>query len=133
MDYSLPGSSVHGIVQTRILEWVAILFSKGSFWSRDQTRVSYIAHGFFTFWATREAQVPLKKAKSSSSCQNISCILMQVVETWVVLRHNSNLCVGKLPCLSKHVRYCINSKLLKLSQWISELFANCLEVWKGRV
>ena len=35
MDYSLPGSSVHGTLQTRILEWVAILFSRGSSWPRD--------------------------------------------------------------------------------------------------
>ena len=42
-DYSLPGSSVHGILQTRILEWVAISFSKGSSQPRDQTWVSLIA------------------------------------------------------------------------------------------
>ena len=40
MDYSLPGSSVHGIFQARILEWVAISFSRGSLWPRDQTWVS---------------------------------------------------------------------------------------------
>ena len=37
MGYSLPGSSVHGILQTRILEWVAILFSRESSEPRDQT------------------------------------------------------------------------------------------------
>ena len=47
MDYSLPGSSVHGIFQVRILEWVAISFSKGSSQPRDQTWVSCIAGGFF--------------------------------------------------------------------------------------
>ena len=45
---SPPGSSVHGISQARILEWVAISFSEGSSWLRDQTRVSCIAGGFFT-------------------------------------------------------------------------------------
>ena len=39
----------------RILEWVAYPFSRGSFWSRNWTRVSYIAGRFFTSWATREA------------------------------------------------------------------------------
>ena len=39
MDCSLPGSSVHGILQARILEWVAIPFSRGSFWPRDWTYV----------------------------------------------------------------------------------------------
>ena len=41
-DCSLPGSSVHGISQARILEWVAISFSRGSSWPRDQTRGSCI-------------------------------------------------------------------------------------------
>ena len=52
---SPPGSSVHGISQTRILEWVAISFSRGSFWPRDWTRVSWTAGGFYTDLATREA------------------------------------------------------------------------------
>ena len=43
MDYSPPGSSVHGISQARILEWVAILSSRGSTQSRDQTHVSWIS------------------------------------------------------------------------------------------
>ena len=46
------GSSVQGIFQARILEWVAICFSRGSPWPRDQTQVSYIAGGFSTIWAT---------------------------------------------------------------------------------
>ena len=50
MDYT-----VHGILQARILKWVVFLFSRGSSWPRDQTRVSCIAGGFFTSWATREA------------------------------------------------------------------------------
>ena len=48
-----PGSSVHEILQARILEWIAIPFSRGSSWLRDQTRV--IAGRFFPVWATREA------------------------------------------------------------------------------
>ena len=56
MDCSLPGSSVHGIFQARILEWVAVPFSKGSSQSRDQTQVSRIAGRFFTIWAPRKAQ-----------------------------------------------------------------------------
>ena len=55
MDCSLPGSSVHGIFQARVLEWVAIAFSRGSSWPRDQTQVSCIAGRYFTLWATREA------------------------------------------------------------------------------
>ena len=51
---SLPGSSVHGILQARILEWVAISFSRGSSRPRDRTRVSHIAGRHFNLWATRE-------------------------------------------------------------------------------
>ena len=43
MDCSPPGSSVHGILQARILEWVAIPFSRGSSQARDQTCVSYVS------------------------------------------------------------------------------------------
>ena len=42
VDYSLPGSSVYGIFQARILEWVAICFSRGPSWSRNRTRISCI-------------------------------------------------------------------------------------------
>ena len=48
MDHSQPGSSVHGILQERVLEWVAMPSSRGSSQSRDQTQVSLIAGGFFT-------------------------------------------------------------------------------------
>ena len=46
-DCSLPGSSVHGILQARVLEWVAMPFSKGSSQPRDQTQVSCFAGRFF--------------------------------------------------------------------------------------
>ena len=47
--------SIHRISQARILEWVVISFSRGSFQPRDQTRVSHIVGRHFTVWATREA------------------------------------------------------------------------------
>ena len=46
---NLPGSSLHGTLQVRILEWIAIPFSRGSSWTRDWTQVSRIAGGFFTW------------------------------------------------------------------------------------
>ena len=49
MDYT-----VHGILQARILQWVAAPFSRGSSQPRDQTQVCLAAGGFFTSWATRE-------------------------------------------------------------------------------
>ena len=54
MDCSLPGSSLHGILQARILEWVAISFSRGSSRSRDRTLASCIPGRHFNLWAIRE-------------------------------------------------------------------------------
>ena len=54
VDCSPPGSSVHGILQARVLEWVAISFSSGSSPPRDRTQVSHIAGRRFNLWATRE-------------------------------------------------------------------------------
>ena len=48
VDYSLPGSSVHAILQTRILEWVAISYSRGSSRPSGQTWVFCVAGRFFT-------------------------------------------------------------------------------------
>ena len=64
--YSLPGSSVHGIFQVRILEWVAIPSSRGSSRSRDWTCISYtssLAGGFFTASATWESHILLSLPK----------------------------------------------------------------------
>ena len=56
MDYT-----VHGILQARILEWVAFSFSRGSSQSRDRIQVSCIIDGFLTSWATKEAQLKVCK------------------------------------------------------------------------
>ena len=53
--YFLKVYFAHGILQARILEWVAIRFSRGSSWPRSWTHVSCIAGRFFTIWASREA------------------------------------------------------------------------------
>ena len=49
---SPSGSSIRGILQARILEWIAIPFSRGSSWPKDWTQVTCIAGRFFTIWAT---------------------------------------------------------------------------------
>ena len=60
VDCSPSGSSINGISQARILEWVAISFSGGSSQPRDPTWVSCIAGGFFTIWVTREVSLLMK-------------------------------------------------------------------------
>ena len=64
----------HGILQARILEWIVFPFSRGSSQPRDWTQVSHIAGGFFTSWATREAQeywLPLNTCKKKKSADYI--------------------------------------------------------------
>ena len=60
-----PGSSVDGIIQAKILEWIVIPFSRGSSWLRDRTWVSCIAGRFFTIPAT------ITKAKKKKECLEI--------------------------------------------------------------
>ena len=66
MDHSPPGSSVHGILQARILERVAIPFSRGSSQPRSWTWISCVASRFFTIWATRALLT------QSMSCKDFS-------------------------------------------------------------
>ena len=63
MDYSPPGSSVHSISQARILDWVAISFSRGPSWPRDQTCISCIDRQILYHWATREASVKFSSSQ----------------------------------------------------------------------
>ena len=65
MDRSPPGSSVHGILQARILEWVAMPSSRGSSSPKDWTHDSCTAGGYFTIWATWEAPSDPTRALSS--------------------------------------------------------------------
>ena len=60
MDCSLPGFSIHGIFQARVLEWVAISFSRGSSQPGHWTPVSRIVGRHFTLWTTREAPATKK-------------------------------------------------------------------------
>ena len=85
---SPPGSSVHGILQARILEWVAMPFSRGSSQPRDQTQVSSIAGGFFTIWATQKTLLSclliISSISASSYCgippfQPVDCTALLLV------------------------------------------------------
>ena len=74
MDCSPPGSSVLGLLQARVLEWVAISFSRGSSWPRDWTQV--FAGRFFILWVAREVQsVSVCGSWSSYSIKEIKNLL----------------------------------------------------------
>ena len=66
MDCSLSGFSVHGIFQARVLEWIAISFSRGSSRPRNRTQVSRIAGRLFTVWATLYGDQPRQHIKKQS-------------------------------------------------------------------
>ena len=76
MDCSPPGSSVHGIFQARILEWVGIPFSRGSSRSRDWTQFSCTAGRFFTDWATRKVHIICNMSFSFQTeiCEGRNCV-----------------------------------------------------------
>ena len=86
MDCSPPGSSVHGILQAIILERVAIPFSRGSSWPRDQTHVSCIAGRFFTIWATALAN------RNRIRAANVSCIYDLKISSSHISKVKRNRC-----------------------------------------
>ena len=102
MDCSLPGSSVHGILQARTLEWVAIPFSRGSSRPRDQTQVTRIVGRFFTIWATRKSLFTFKLKQTNNTVQ-YSNLTKGRRPRASLPRFKSSVChgtLGKLPDLS---------------------------------
>ena len=93
MDCSPSGSSVPGIVQARILEWVVIPFSRGSSPPRNGTRVSCITGRFFTAWATREARKRVRDDILWNCREEISSIweLDQLVQFLTLLPRVCNI------------------------------------------
>ena len=87
-DCNLPSSSVHGISQARILEWVVVSFSKGSFWCRDQTRISCIGRRIPYHWATRETLLSSCNLWIASS--NSSWVLQRFGQFSVILSLHIN-------------------------------------------
>ena len=76
VDYSPPGSSVHGILQVGILEWVASSLFRGFSRPRDHTQISCMAGRFFTFWANMEAHI------MHHSCENCFKVLSKNSNIW---------------------------------------------------
>ena len=79
--WRMPGSSVHVILQVRILEWVAIPFSRGSAWPKDRTQVSCIGGRFFTIWAAREAQLKPEHAGGEKKELQLKYLTEEEMET----------------------------------------------------
>ena len=81
MNCSPPGSSVHWVFQARILEWVAIPFSRGSSQPRGQTQVSCPMGEFFTIWATREARLGLAQIWHVGERELVHGLTLRCIQT----------------------------------------------------
>ena len=102
MGCNIPGSSVHGILQARILEWVAISFSRGSSRPRDRTQVSCIIGRCFTIWATGKPHFAKCSIYSILSFYTVHEFSQQVYSGGlpfsppvdVLLEHSTMTCLG---------------------------------------
>ena len=88
---------VRGILQARILDWVAVPFSRGSSKPRDRTQVSHIASGFFTSWATREA-LGSRVYICNSQCASL---VVQMVKNLPAMQETQVPSVGREDSLEK--------------------------------
>ena len=77
MDYNLPCSFIHGIFQARVLELVAISFSRGSSWPRDQMWASHTVGRRFTIWANREVQKKEQESKFTKQEKEIGILTLE--------------------------------------------------------
>ena len=135
MDCSLPGSSVHGILQARILEWTAIPFYRGCSQPTDQIQVSRIADGFFTISANREAL-----EHWSGLCRVVSC--REVTQSCPTLCDPMDC---SLPGSSLHgilqarvlewvsISFSRESSQPKDQTWVSCIPGRCFNLWATRV
>ena len=94
--------TVHGILQARILEWVAFPFSRASSQPRDQTQVSHIAGRFFISWATREALVASHSGELYSDIDPFrsifhNCFLFSFPSFYVFLESYFPPCIHRSP------------------------------------
>ena len=119
MNYSPPGSSVHGILQARILEWVAISFSRRFSRPRNQTEVSSIAGRRFTVWATKEAP---KTKRITHQQYNLAAAVAKSLQSCPTLCDPIN---GSPP--GSPVPGILKARIL---EWVAISFSNA---WKWKV
>ena len=115
MDCSLPGSSVHGIFQARVLEWVAISFSRGSSPPRDQTWVSRIVGRCFTIWATREVDVFLE----------FSCFFDDPLDVGNLISGSSSFSKSSLNIWNSLVQVLLEPSLENFEHYFASIWDEC--------
>ena len=115
LNSRVPGSSVHGILQARIVEWLAVPFSRGSSKSRDGTQISHITGGFFPIWTTKEA---------SNNLRSLNFIMYKISPQtfWLqeLLTHTQN---NK----QTNKQNLLTTKSFTLSSWVFKVCSLCSE------
>ena len=124
MDCSLPRSSVHGIFQARVLEWIAISFSRRSSRPRDRTQVSHFVDRLFTIWTTSE--VPMSQLFASGD-QSIgpsasASVLPMSIQDWFPLR-----LTGLISLLSKG----LSRVFPRATAWKHQFFHTMPSLWSN--
>ena len=129
MDCSPPDSSLHGILQARILEWLAISFSRRSPGPRDWTHVSHITGRFFSIWATKFAPtLNLKREMQIKTTMRYHLTQVRISSVQFNLSVMSNslqphgLQHASSPRSSSFPKVCLNSSLL--CQWFHPVFSS---------
>ena len=127
MDCSLIGSSVHGVFKVKILEWVAISFSRRSSQSRDQTQVSRIVGRHFTICATREAiPVELSQILKDDAMKVLHSICQQIWKTQQWPQHWKRSVSIPIPKKS-NAKECSNYHIIALISHASKVIHKILQ------
>ena len=119
---SPPGTSVYGILQARMLEWVAMSFSRGSSQPSDQTWVSWIAGGFFTIWGSALfKELGCKKTSIVWSLYHRELTSQETVDGTHVLTWKVSHCLKPSPRKPESISINNNSKMLLLKHNSSKM------------
>ena len=134
VDCSPPGSSVHGILQARILKWVTISFSRGSPRPRDRTRVSHIGGRHFNLWATREAQKAhdrhIKRALNTGVISVRLVITLQCMEKVPGQPWKKSWRSVRWECGNTLLPYLFYNETLPCSKWTGNACCEHKHKWK---
>ena len=122
-DWGPPGSSVLGILQARILEWVAIFSSRGSSWPRDSTRISCIAGRLFTIWATRESESEVAQS-CPTVCDPMDCSLLWDSSIHGIFQARVLEWVA--------ISFCRGSSWPRDRTWVSRIVGRRFTIWATR-
>ena len=119
MDCSLPGSSLHGILQARVLEWVAISFSRGYSRPRDRTGVYHIPGRRFDLWATRKPQNSQHNAQVKNTTESTFFTLLVLGTTQTLASYRISRIL--LAWLSHLIQQSCKERLSPFYEWETEV------------